>query len=69
MCHYPLGRIRLQLALEHGGLIGLNRLHREQTVHEQTVAARRRNSAGRSMRTGHKAHVLEIGHHIANRGR
>ena len=40
----------------------------EQRVDEEAVAARRRHAAGRGVRAGDEAELLEVGHHVADRG-
>src|SRR5215510_8847276 len=50
--------------------VGLaERLDREQAVDEHPVAAPGRYPPGRGVRARDEAHLLEIGHHVPNRGR
>jgi len=43
-------------------------LHGEHGVHEQAVAARGGNAAGRCVRAGDQAQLFEVGHHVADGG-
>ena len=44
----------------------VKRLHREQGIDKQAVAARRGDAPGRGVRAGDEAEVFEIGHHVAD---
>mgnify|MGYP006175175925 CR=1 FL=1 len=57
---------RAQFTFQFADLAGLQRLHRQQRVDEEAVAARRRDAAGRGVRAGDVAHVLKVGHDIAD---
>jgi hypothetical protein len=64
--HQPLPVVRLELPFELVDLDGVERLDREQRVHEEPVAARRGHPAGRRMGTRDEAHLLEVRHHVAD---
>ena len=59
-----------QLVLELVDLDAVERLEREQRVDEEAVAARRGHAPGGGVRARDEAHLLEVGHHVADaRGR
>ena len=62
----PVG---VELAFEPVDLDVLERLHHHQAVDEKPVAARRRHAPGGRVRARDEAHLLEIGHHVADRRR
>ena len=64
-----LRSVGVELVLQFADLALLQRLDHEQAVDEETIAFRRRHAARRRMRAGDESHLLEIGHHVANRGR
>src|SRR5262249_17350358 len=64
-----LRAIRLQLLLEFVDLDLFQRFDDEQAVDEKTVTLGRRHPAGGGMGARDEAHVLEIGHDVANRRR
>ena len=61
-----LRKLDLQLALELVDLDAVQGLDRQQRVDEEAIAARGGHAAGRGMRAGDEAHVLEVGHHVAD---
>ena len=50
-------------------LSGFERLHGEQAIDEQTVAARRRNAPGGRVRAGDEAGLFQVRHYVADGGR
>ena len=64
-----LRRATLQGLFQFVPLPCLERLHGEQAVDEQAVAAGGWYASGRGVRTGDEAGLLEIGHDIADRRR
>ena len=58
---------RRQLAFEPVDLLLLERLDDDQAVDEEPVALGRRHAAGRGVRARDEAHLLEVGHHVADR--
>jgi len=69
MADHAQGHVGEQCALDLGNMLWVERPDGQQRVDEQPVAARRRHAAGRGMRAGDEAHLLEIGHHVADRRR
>ena len=61
--------VRLELALQLADLAFFERLDDQQAVDEEAVALGRRDAPRGGMRTGDEAHLLEIGHHVADRRR
>src|ERR1051326_3791140 len=66
--HHALRVVRMQLGLELLQLARLELLHDEQGVDEEAIAERRRHAAGRRVGARDEAHLLEIGHRVADRG-
>ena len=65
---HALRVVGVQLALELVQLARLERLDHQQRVDEEAVAARRRHAAGGGVRARDEAQLLEVGHHVADRG-
>ena len=61
--------VRLQLTLQLADLTFFERLDDEQAVDKEPVALGRWHASRGSMRTGNEAHLLQIGHHVADRRR
>ncbi len=67
--HELLRPVGGELALEPMDLDLLERLHHHQAVDEEAVALGGRDAAGRGVRARDVAHLLEVGHHVADRRR
>ena len=67
--HQLMRAVGVQFVFELVDLALLERLDDHQAVDEETVALRRRHAAGRRVRTRDEAHLLEVGHHVADRRR
>ena len=57
-----------QLSQNAGMVHLLQRLHGEQRVNKETVAARGGDASCRCVRAGNKAQIFQIGHHITDSG-
>jgi hypothetical protein len=66
--HHALRIVGVELGFELVQLPGVELLHDEQSVDEEPVAERRRQAACRGVRARDEAHVLEVGHHVADGG-
>ena len=62
------GLVRMELGFELVQLARVERLDDEQRVDEEAVAERRGQAARRGVGARDEAHVLEVGHHVADGG-
>ena len=68
MCHDPARRVRRNAPLEHRCLFWHEGLNGDQGVDKESVALWGWDSAGRCMGACNQAHLLQVGHDIADGG-